>query len=100
MNPELFVNYPIIERQRLLREDGNPDYVYCILGKHLKKSIPQLKEKYTIEYSIPQGEIIITGGTVEMFELFNYFSFYGLQIKNIQPTKFIIDANYFLSIIY
>lgn len=100
MNPDLFLNYPIVERQRLLKEYGNSDFIYKLLEKHLKTSVSRLKTMYQLEYSIVTGKLTISGSETDIFKLFSYFQSFGLQISTISSRSLTIDGNYLLTIIY
>jgi len=96
-----FLNSPISERNRIIREDKDPIHIYELFQKHFNQSIDELKLDYRIELNIVRSRILIYGNDEEkIYELFLYLKGRGVILEGEGLKWLRIDLNHFLNKIY
>jgi len=95
-----FLDNFIPDRIRIISHDPNPNYVYALLNKHLRKSINELQQIYQVNIHTIRREITIGGSYSDIAELFSYLCNYGLKFVSISQSKLVIDLDHFITKIY
>lgn len=88
-----FINSLPSTRVRLFLDDKNINYLYLLIGKHLKLTDSEVKNKYTITANFVRQRIFIKGSYEDIFNLFIYLQQFGIQFESITQDELRVDVN-------
>lgn len=97
MNPNLFLNYTVPDRIRILLTDGDREYIYYLLSVKLKSEVNKLKERYDIKVNKVRQYFDISGNTENIAIFFYFIQSYGVKPDSITATNLRILIPNFLT---
>lgn len=92
-----FMHSTVPNRIYIIINDKDVNHIYDLLSNHLKLSVEELKKKYNITLHVVRRRIEITGGQVEIYELFQYLYSRNVKFESINAKVLRIDLYEFIN---
>lgn len=91
-----FLDYNTPDRLRLLQQNADPEYVYLLIQKYLRKPIEECRSKYKVSLHKVRQRVFVEASYEDLYNLFIAWEKTGLKYESITSDCLRIDFNHFI----